>query len=348
MKEYASHTSRQQLYRCLPLDTPFGIHICPTTYCNFKCVYCKHGSIESDKNFIKSFMDIDFFKMVIEQIKEFPHKLKLLNFAWLGEPLLHPQIAEMVAIAKKADIAERVEIVSNASLLTPDLSDALVNAGLDRIRISLQGLTEEDYYSVSKYKIDFSQLVDNIAYLYKKSREHGEKKTTIYIKIMDAMLKKEEDEMIFQKTFSNICDSFNIETLVPLVEENNISDLKKDYDIGYWKNAVRDVIVCPQPFYLLVITPEGIVLPCCEIGTHVNIGKISKNNTVVDIWNGSEMKNIRNIMLKGKRFEHPDCRRCNVVTYQTSEEDNLDAFMEELNEKYELENSNIKESAQSF
>ena len=47
------------------------------------------------KEIKEQFMDIDFFQMIVEQIKKFPDKLKLLNFAWLGEPLLHPQIAEI-------------------------------------------------------------------------------------------------------------------------------------------------------------------------------------------------------------------------------------------------------------
>jgi len=332
MKEYTSHTRRMQLYKHLPLDTPFGIHICPTTFCNFKCVYCKHSSVESKEDLDQCFMDIEFFKMIIKQIKKFPHKLKLLNFAWLGEPLLHPQIAEMVEYAKKADIAERVEIVSNGTMLSSDLSDALVKAGLDRIRISLQGLTEEDYYNISKYKINFNEFVSNLTYFYNKSRESGN--TKVYIKIMDAMLKEKTDEDKFQKIFSGICDSLNIETLVPLVEENNISDLKKDFDKGYWKNSVKDVTVCPQPFYLMVVTPKGIALPCCEIGAHVNVGKISEHNTIVDIWNGTKLKEIRKMMLDGGRFHHPDCSKCNVVTYQTSEEDNLDAYMENLKKVY--------------
>ena len=192
MKKFTSFTNRELLINALPLDTPFGIHICPTTYCNFKCVYCKHSFAQNEKGFKESFMDINFFNMLVEQIKQFPHKCKLLNFAWLGEPLLHPQIAEMVRVAKKADVAERVEIVTNASMLRPDLSDALIEAGIDRIRISLQGLTEKDYLDVSGVKINFQHFVENIRYFYTKSKCVGGGK--IYIKIMDVMLKNNQDE----------------------------------------------------------------------------------------------------------------------------------------------------------
>lgn len=331
MKEYTPFTSRKKLIDSLPLNTPFGIHICPTTYCNFKCAYCKHASAQMQKEIKEQFMDIDFFQMIVEQIKKFPDKLKLLNFAWLGEPLLHPQIAEMVKIAKDADIAERVEIVSNASRLTPALCDALVDAGLDRMRISLQGLTKEDYWDISQYKINFENFVDNIAYFYKKSRRG---KTKIYIKIMDAMLKSPSDEKKFQQTFSDICDQLNIETLVTIIEENDISDMKTEFENTYWKNEVKKITVCSQPFYVMVVSPEGIVLPCCESGNNLSIGKISESNTIVDIWNGNKLQSIRRMMIESRRFEHPVCADCNVVTYQTAPEDNLDEYIEELQAKF--------------
>jgi radical SAM protein with 4Fe4S-binding SPASM domain len=152
---------------------------------------------------------------------------------------------------------------------------------------------------------------------------------------MDAMIRDEKDEEKFQQLFAGICDSLNIETLVPLVEENDISSMKQEFDTGYWKNEVKEVLVCPQPFYFLLITPEGVVFPCCEIEANVNVGKITKDDTLVGIWNGERMQKIRSMMLSGKRFEHPECKSCNVVTYQTSKEDNLDSYAEELRIKYE-------------
>ena len=173
MKELTPITTRTKLIEKLPLDTPFGIHICPSTYCNFKCVYCKHGSKQEDLGFEKKLMQMECYEKIINQIKDFPAKLKLLNFAWLGEPLLNPHIAQMVELAKKADIAERVEIVSNASMLTKELARNLVNAGLDRIRISIQALDESGYEMMSNYNIDYARFVDNIKYMHEYSLKMG-------------------------------------------------------------------------------------------------------------------------------------------------------------------------------
>lgn len=155
---------------------------------------------------------------------------------------------------------------------------------------------------------------------------------------MDAMLKNSSDEDKFQEIFSGICDSLNIETLVPVTEENDISSMKTDFKSGYWQNEIKEVEICPQPFYLMVVSPEGIVLPCCSNNnvSGLDIGKISKENTIVDIWNGNRMKFIRQIMIEGKRHEHSICAKCDAVTeYLTAPEDNLDAYTKELQKKYE-------------
>ena len=335
-KEYTPITNRKPLIEQLPLETPLSIHVCPATFCNFKCFYCTMsnelgGGILSDVN--KKFMDMDFFALLIEQIKSFPDKLKLLNFAWLGEPLLHPHIVEMVKIAKQADIAERVEIVSNGSMLNYELSKGLVEAGLDRIRISLQGLTEESYWKTSKYKIDLNKFKENISILHELASEHGSN-TKIYIKIMDAMLKSNEDEVIFREQYEEICDFMNIETLVPLMSDVDVSSAKEDFSTGYWGNKIQEVSCCPEPFYTLVVSPSGMVLPCCEIGDELNLGTISETNSIVDIWNGERLHAVRNMMMNDGKNAHPSCRKCGVVKYQIADEDVLDPHIDRLKKMY--------------
>lgn len=333
-REYTPITVRKCLIDALPLATPFGLHICPTTYCNFKCYYCtmsRGGASISDVN--RKFMDMKLYKLLIEQLKEFPNKLKLLNFAWLGEPLLHPDIVEMVRIAKEADIAERVEIVSNGSRLNRELSLGLVEAGLDRIRISLQGLTEEAYMKNSQYKIDLEEYNRNIRELHELSRAHGSK-TKIYVKIMDAMLKDEVDERLFRDRYRDICDYINVETLVPLMSDVDVSGVKENYNINYWGVTVREISCCPEPFYTLVVSPAGMVLPCCEIGDKLNLGMISETNSIVAIWNGERLREVRRMMIEEGKDANPICRECGTVRYQTADEDVLDPYRDKLKRLY--------------
>lgn len=278
----------------------------------------------------RELMDMALYQKIVEQIKEFPHKVKVLQFAWLGEPLLHPNIAEMVKIAKKADIAETVSIVTNGSMLTKGLSDALIDAGLDRLRISLQGLNEQDYWDMSKYKIDYQEFIDNINYFYQNKKD-----TQLYIKIMDAMLKNKEDEEYFQKTFADKCDILNIEHLVPLVKELDLSDIKTDFQQGYFGNELRESKICSYSFFMLVVSPSGIVLPCANSdevavdGERYTMGMGDlKKETIKEFWDGKALQDFRVKMILGEN--NAVCKQCSYLKYHTADEDYLDGNEEKL------------------
>lgn len=55
-------------------------------------------------------------------------------------------------------------------LLSPEINQKLVDSGIDLVRISLEGLNSEDYKAICEAKIDFDELMQNIADLYARSR----------------------------------------------------------------------------------------------------------------------------------------------------------------------------------
>jgi MoaA/NifB/PqqE/SkfB family radical SAM enzyme len=67
-------------------------------------------------------------------------------FGGVGEPLFHPEIVQMVGQAK--ELGSTVELITNGTLLTRDLSEQLIEAGLDALWVSLAGATAESYADV--------------------------------------------------------------------------------------------------------------------------------------------------------------------------------------------------------
>lgn len=323
------NVTRTELFRSLPLNTPFSMHIFPSFYCNFKCNYCLHSLSEQElrsKNFIRQYMDFQTYKKAIDDAQMFPDKIKALIFAGHGEPLLHKEIAEMVAYAKQTQKFERIEIVTNGSLLKPELSDQLIEAGLDRLRISLQGVNAKEYEDVSGIKIDFEKFVDNISYFY----EH-KTNTEVYIKIIDIALKENSDEEKFQHIFSNISDVTAIEYAIPFVKEidyANIGELSKKCKQGHRQISH----ICSMPFYMLVINPDGNVVPCCSTDFPMIFGNV-KEKTLVDVWNSK----VRNLCLKrqlGGVDQIPICKECSVPAFGLQTGDYLDGHEKELLGRY--------------
>lgn len=313
-------TDRIKLAEVLPLSTPYSAFVFPTTYCNFKCIYCAHSlghkAMKEKYNFEPEHMSMDTYKKIIKQLKEFPNKLKMLSLTGQGEPLLNPNIALMVKLAKEAGIAERVEFITNASLLDKNVADALIDAGLDTIRISLQGLSASKYKEICGAKLDFEIFMENIRYFYKHK-----KNTNLFVKIMDVSLTNGEEEK-FYKLFGDCTDRMYIEKMLPAYDGVELTkDMNVEYDRYGRVNKKRKV--CPLPFYMFGIFPNGDVEPCDTIYKPTVLGNVHQD-TLLAMWKGDKLKEFWKMQLNGDRYNNSRCANCCAPDDVAHPEDCLD------------------------
>jgi len=90
-------------------------------------------------------MSAETFARVLEGIRSFRPTPSVL-FGGYGEPLAHPQIFEMVLQARRA--GAQVELITNGILLSKAAAQNLIDAGLDRLWVSLDGATPASYADV--------------------------------------------------------------------------------------------------------------------------------------------------------------------------------------------------------
>lgn len=318
--------SRVALGEQLPLKEPFSLHVYPSFYCNFKCNYCLH-SLDADtlekKGFRRQYMDFSIFQKTVNDVAAQGWRLKAMIFAGHGEPLLHPRIADMVAYAKEKGVADRVEIVTNGSLLTHELSDALISAGLDRLRISLQGVSQEAYRETSGVAIDFDRFVAQLEYFY-----HRKISTDVYVKIIDVAMKGSKDQSRFEDLFRPIADSIAVEYAIPFVSEIDLGQLSGNSKQG---DGVR-ASVCAMPFYMLVLYPNGDVLPCCSTEIPVVLGNVIRQG-LGEIWNTRIRTEFLLRQLDGVS-SIPVCDVCSVPMFGLQEGDSLEGYQERLKPAY--------------
>ncbi|HYY14284.1 MAG TPA: radical SAM protein [Chthoniobacterales bacterium] len=110
---------------------PWVAHLYVTDQCNLDCAYCNE-------------YDNSFPHAPLADLKKWMDKIRALGVARLGlqggEPLKHPDIAEVVRYAKSLGFY-KVSMSSNAFLLTRDLLRDLEDAGLDSFHISVDRMT---------------------------------------------------------------------------------------------------------------------------------------------------------------------------------------------------------------
>ena len=314
-------SEREPLIDRIPLDVPLSLAVEPTSACNFKCKYCEQslGLHDAKTGFTSKFLKMDLFCKMIDDIASSGKRIKALNLVRFGEPLLNKHLPEMIDYAKSSNVFDRIVTVSNGSLLNPELSLALVNAGLDRILISIQGITSEKYYELCGVKVDFQKLVDNIKYFY---MNRG--KCKLFLKVFYEGIDGNKDA--FAKIFSDICDEYSFEHIVPFssdidYQNMNLSEMKDRYG-----DDVKRVDVCAVPFYILSVLSNGDVSACCNSNdSSFTLGNISKDS-VLELWNSEKLKSIQTLHLSRQRYSHNICGNCNFPIYGMPESDNLDAI----------------------
>ena len=320
--------NRNYLKDVLPLDTPYSIQVEAIKACNFKCNYCVYST---DKNIKYSCMDLDTYNKLLYGISLFSKKLKNIIFTGLGEPLLNNNIYKMIEMS--LNYSDNVTLITNGSLLNKSNIDKLLKTGINEIRISMQGLTEEDYYKICGYRINFQEFIDNVSYLYKNRGE-----TKIALKIADIALNTEEKQKKFFELFENISDYLIIQKISPLQNDVNYDGIIKDYSKNLYFNdidCINDINVCPMPFFTFLIFSNGNVIPCCSVNDNVPIvGNILENN-LYDIWNSDSLKNIRIQMLRNSKKSIDGCKDCIYPIMTNNKYDNIDDYAEELLKKYE-------------
>jgi len=320
---------RHALRDVVPLKTPYAAYIFPTNLCNFMCNYCGHSlglaAMKEEYDLCTENMSMDTLKRVVDQLKEFDEPLKVISLTGHGEPLVNPELENMVSYIKNSGVTKRIEIITNASLLTNERADKLIEAGLDCIRISLQGLSTEKYFEVCKRKVDFDKFVNQIRYFY----EH-KKSCQVFVKIMDVALEDGEEEE-FYRIFDPISDRMYVEQCRPVYSGVEMTENMECVDDRYGRKH-EPRIVCPLCFYMIGVHPNGDVAPCETIYKPATLGNVYES-TIYEMWNGDKNLEFQKMQLRKERFQNPGCARCCAPDDVAHPEDELDSVANMLLEK---------------
>lgn len=311
---------RQRLEDVLPIKTPYSLCIDPSNICNFKCNFCAIQKKEVFLPFKRQVMDFELYKKIIDDISMFEEPLKVLRLNGNGEPLINQYFPDMVAYAKEKKVANFIETITNASLLNPEYNRRIICSGIDRIRISVEAVNGEGYSTVTGKEIDFDSFINNIRDLHDISGE-----CEIYCKIVDISVptKKERDK--FYEIFDPICDRMFIDTVIPLWSDfDEISEIVSENATGIHNQKVKEVRICPYPFYSLMINPDGEVTLCCADWKREYIVGDLKRESLINIWNGNKLRAFWINMLKGKKDEYIMCSKCKLPSYDCN--DDIDEF----------------------
>jgi MoaA/NifB/PqqE/SkfB family radical SAM enzyme len=124
-------------------DHPVMAHIIPIRRCNLSCTYCNEYDDYSKP------VPIDILKRRIDDLARLGTSIVTMSG---GEPLLHPQLDELIAHMRTYPII--VGMITNGYLLTADRIQKLNRAGLDHLQISIDNVMPDDVSKKSLKVLD--------------------------------------------------------------------------------------------------------------------------------------------------------------------------------------------------
>ena len=253
---------------------PLFVSVEPAAVCQLRCPECPVGrrdnGIPTSRNTDK-LLSLDLFRKVLGEVKDYAHTMQ---FYFQGEPLLNKDLAQMIAEAHEAGLYTIVS--TNAQAMTRELAEALVSAGLNRIIVSMDGLTQASY---GAYRIggDVEKAKAALRYLREAKKKLKIEDLRLQIELQCLRLKTNEQEWAeLKRTYKALgADRLSLKT-AQLYDYEHGHDLMPSnprysrYEKGsdglfHRKKRARG---CLRVWSGVVVTTTGEVLPCCYDKCH--------------------------------------------------------------------------------
>lgn len=271
---------------------PAYITIEPVNTCNLRCPQC----FTTDKHFTraKGIINNDIFKTIIDQTKS--HAF-YLNLYFQGEPFLNPQLSELIAYAKSQGFY--VAVSTNAHFLEKNTIEKIIQAGLDRIIISLDG-ADEATYTAYRQNGDFTKVIEGIKNL--AIIKNQLKVFHPFVELQFLVHRKNQGQIkdIKQLGRQLNADKVSIRTF-QIIHEQGAAEWLPDKHSRYvvqneGKLTLKKKLKnrCWHLMSAAVFTQDGMVVPCCfDKNADYTMGNIS-TQSFQSIWKNEKYIKFRN------------------------------------------------------
>ncbi len=286
---------------------PFFVSLEPSSVCNLACPQCPTGTGDVMRD--KKFLDLNTYRAIVDEIGSTTIILSLYH---QGEPLMNTSFAEMVKYASACKIYTVTS--TNGHFLTADICRRLVEAGLDRIIVSMDGTNQESY---EKYRVkgDLEKVIKGIRLL--SEARQGRRKPYIIIQFL--VFRHNQDQVTEIKRLGKklgadrvMIKSVQVEYPESIEEWMPVHSKYRRYRKnaeGEWMLETRLKNRCRRLWQTTVVTSDGLIVPCCfDKLAKYPMGSLG-SGTISQIWGNKEYSNFRRRILENRR-EIGICTNC--------------------------------------
>lgn len=313
-------------------DQLIHVNLDVTGSCNLRCQMCSLKAWSSFTAKRLSFEQLTRLDTLFSQIRS-------IDVHCNCEPLLHPELVEIIRHIKAANPQLFVAFVTNGTLLTPSVSRRLVESGLDKIGFSIDGACIETYETI-RQGARFEQVLSNIRQFFEIKRTlHAALPTVEFISVVLQNNLAELPQILSLGAELGI-DTYSVNGLEPYTkemaaqiiygEEPSLQAQQVFAELRHLAGKYGIYLLLPhltiQPYTTCVlqscvIDVDGEVHPCPALSyarpyyyageylTHpcVSFGNAFEQD-ILDIWHSARYRTFRKKLRQGHL--PPYCQRC--------------------------------------
>lgn len=267
-----------------------------TNVCSANCVFCSYSRMERPKGT----MSMDVFKRIIDQVPAIP-LIESITLTGLGETLLDRHLLERIKYIRKVLPSISLDMYTNGSILRPQTTDALIDAGLTVLYISLNATHKQQRQEVMALD-DWDDVVGYTDYAVQRAKGTG---TRVIVK---GVASKDLMEIGDHDTF--------MERWGGDWQKGGAAYLHLE---GNWAGAMGQKMrttprnACHRAFGQIMVLWTGEVSLCCFDGFgEVILGDL-RTQTIKDVYNGQKAVDIRVAHHEGRRKDLFLCKDCTAI-----------------------------------
>lgn len=291
------------------IGLPFSLSIEPTTACNLGCPECPSGLKQFTRPTGK--INLDLHQKILQQVSK---TVFYINYYFQGEPFLHPQFLMLIRAAKENRIYTATS--TNGHFIDQQKAIEIVDSGLDRLIISIDGMTQSTY---EQYRVNgkLATVIQATKWLIEAKKMR--KSYTPHLIFQCLAVKPNERELpdVIKLGFEIGVDEVRIKTAQlynyknghPLLPNNEkYARYKKNTD-GTYRLKYKSGNHCWRMWSGSVLTWDGKVVPCCfdKDANHI-LGSV-ETESFQAIWNGKPYQKFRQSILDD-RNKIEICQNC--------------------------------------
>ncbi len=294
---YLVHRYRYEIYPQLKIfdDFPPYLQIEPTSICNYRCIFCYQTDNKFNKR-SKGFMGhmkLETFKLLVDQAEG---NIEFVSLASRGEPLLCPDIKEMLAYTK--DKFLNLKINTNASVLDEEMSHSILTSGVKTLVFSADA-ADKNLYSKLRVNGKLEKVLSNIK-RFQEIRIKKYPKSKIITRVSGVKISNQQNLDDMEKYWGNFVDQVAFVNYCPWenVYESKFSEIKTP---------------CSDLWRRMFVWWDGKVNPCdVDYKSELSSGDIQYSD-ISKLWKSDNYNNLRKKHMSKLRNTVSPCNRCVVI-----------------------------------